>query len=56
MRLTPAVSEAEALDWLTSEAVARWGDVSDELRAALRTLAKAMAAVSSVSIPEDVEP
>ena len=56
MRLTPAVTEEEALAWLTTEARSRWGDVSAELSAALRSLAKAMAAVSNVSLPEDVEP
>lgn len=56
MRLTPAVTEDEALDWLMGEARARWGEVSDELGASLRSLAKAMAAVSNASLPEDVEP
>ena len=56
MRLRPAVTEEEAFAWLTAEARARWTEVSDELSAALRSLAKAMAAVSNVSLPEDVEP
>jgi hypothetical protein len=56
MRLTPAVTEEEALEWLTAEALARWGEISGELAAALRSLARAMAAVSSASLPEDVEP
>jgi hypothetical protein len=56
MRLSPPVQEEEALGWLTAEAHERWGEISDELAAALRSLAKAMAAVSEVSLPEDVEP
>ena len=56
MRLRPAVSEEEAFTWLQQEAVAQWGDPSPALAQSLRELAKAMAMISAVDLPEDVEP
>jgi hypothetical protein len=57
MRLHPEVSSAEALAWLTREAVASFGvDDSPELQTALRPFAEAMAAVSAVTLPDDLEP
>jgi hypothetical protein len=56
MRLHPAVTEEEALAWLLAQAEARWGTVSPELLAGLKSLAKAMADVSAVQIPEHIEP
>jgi len=56
LRLHPAVSSEEALDWLRQQALARWSEISPELERALETLARAMAAVSEVDLPEDVEP
>ena len=57
MRLHPEVSSAEALSWLTREATTSF-DMPDspELQTALRPLADAMAAVSAVVLPEDLEP
>jgi hypothetical protein len=57
MRLHPEVSSAEALGWLTREATASF-DVPDtpELQAALKPLADAMAAVSAVVLPDELEP
>jgi hypothetical protein len=57
MRLHPEVSTDEALGWLTSEAT-RSFEVPDspELQTALRPLAEAMAAVSAVVVPDDLEP
>jgi hypothetical protein len=56
MRLHPAVTEKEALAWLLAQAEARWGEVTPELRAGLESLARAMAAVSAVDLPENIEP
>lgn len=57
MRLYPPVSEQEALEWLTREAVERWGnDKESELREMLKSIAEAMAAVSAVDLPEEMEP
>ena len=56
MRLDPPVSEEEALQWLIDQATVRWVENSDSLRDALVTLARAMAAVSAVGIPEEIEP
>jgi hypothetical protein len=51
------VSETEALEWLTREAVERWGkERESELREMLKSIAEAMAAVSAVELPEEVEP
>jgi hypothetical protein len=57
MRLHPEVSSAEALGWLTREAMTSF-DVPDtpELQAALQPLADAMAAVSGVVVPDELEP
>jgi hypothetical protein len=57
MRLHPAVSEKEALDFLKNQAVLLWGKESAlELEDALKSLADAMASVSSIKLPDDVEP
>ena len=53
----PEVSSAEALGWLTREAMASFEvDDSPELQTALRPLAEAMAAVSTVVVPDELEP
>jgi hypothetical protein len=56
MRLYPPVTKDEALVWLRQEAESRWGQIDKELEAPLDTLAQAMAAISAVEIPEDIEP
>lgn len=57
MRLYPPVSDQEALEWLTQEAVATWGKEREaDLREMLKSIAEAMAAVSAVELPEEVEP
>ena len=57
MRLHPAVSEKDALDFLKSQAILLWGEESAlEMEDALKSLAAAMAAVSSIKLPDDVEP
>jgi hypothetical protein len=57
MRLHPELSSDEALSWLMREAT-RSFDVPDspELQTALRPLAEAMAAVSAVVVPDELEP
>jgi hypothetical protein len=57
MRLHPQVSAAEALGWLKREAVSSFGvEESPELETALKPLAEAMAAVSGVILPDELEP
>jgi hypothetical protein len=56
MRLKPPVSENEASGWLREQAVARWGEVTPQQERSLTDLAKAMAAISAVEIPESTEP
>lgn len=57
MRLYPPVTEQEALAWLKQAAAASWGvDMTPEVEGRLRGIAEAMAAISAVLIPEDVEP
>ena len=57
MRLHPGVSSEEAFGWLMREARTSF-DVpeSPELQTALTPLAEAMAAVSAVVVPDDLEP
>lgn len=57
MRLHPAVSEDEALNWLRAQALQSWGEERlPELEASLRRLAEAMALVSAVQLPDEMEP
>ena len=57
MRLHPEVSTGEALGWLKREAVSSFGvEDSAELQAALEPLAEAMAALSAVVLPDELEP
>ena len=56
MRLHPAVHEEEVLEWLRLEALNRWGKIAQKLDSDLITLAGAMAAISAVELPEEVEP
>ncbi|MDZ7728062.1 MAG: hypothetical protein U5Q44_07630 [Dehalococcoidia bacterium] len=57
MRLHPAVTKDEALEWLTEQARVTWGeDRVPELKDNLESMADAMAAISAVELPDDVEP
>ena len=57
MRLHPPVPQDEALQWLVSQSVAYLGIAqTPELEAALTPLAEAMAAISAVVLPDDLEP
>ena len=57
MRLHPKVTKGEALAWLRAQAAASWGPArAAELEAGLEQLAEAMAAVSAVELPDDLEP
>jgi hypothetical protein len=57
MRLHPQVSADEALGWLKREAISSFGvEASAELEGALTPLAEAMAAVSGVVLPDELEP
>jgi hypothetical protein len=57
MRLHPEVSEDEAYDWL-KEQVERDdpNDWSEELEQNLQMFARAMASISRVVLPDDLEP
>ena len=57
MRLYPPVTKEEALTVLTNEATALWGaEAAVGMANQLRSIAEAMAAVSEVDIPPEVEP
>ena len=57
MRLKPPVSEAAAFDWLLAQVTAAWDvALTPELQKNLRLTAEAMAAISAVVLPEEVEP
>lgn len=57
MRLHPAISEEEALEWLLAQALAVWDlQRTPELEKAAKPLADAMAAISATVLPEEVEP
>jgi hypothetical protein len=57
MRLKPAVSVDEAVNWLATQASAAWGvEVTPELIKTLTPMAEAMAAISAADVPSDVEP
>ncbi len=57
MRLHPPVSQDEALTWLVSQAAMDLDvEPSPELKAALQPLAEAMAAISTIVLPEEMEP
>lgn len=57
MRLHPAVTEEEAMSWLLSQAADLDCKMAEEeLTNLLKPVAEAMAAVSAVVLPDDLEP
>lgn len=57
MRLHPSVDEDEAYSWLKEQTERDdLSDWSDELEQNLRMFARAMAAISRVVLPDDLEP
>jgi hypothetical protein len=57
MRIYPPVAAEEALNWLIEQAKASWGpDLPDDLMRTLSPTAEAMAEISKVVLPEEVEP
>ena len=59
MLLHPPVSEAEALAWLQAQAAAQFQSSEvpkEQLEAALKDVAQAMAAISAVVLPDELEP
>ena len=57
MRLYPAVTTEEAITFLTAQSTALWGaQAAKEMEAQIKRFAEAMAAVSAVQVPEDLEP
>ena len=58
MRLHPAVTEEEAMDWLLAQAAPAMGSpaTEEEVAAALKPFAAAMAALSAIVMPDEVEP
>jgi hypothetical protein len=56
MRIYPPVTPEEARDWLAAQAAA-WGEeAAAALAGDVATLAEAMSTVSSVQLPDDLEP
>ena len=57
MRLYPPVSTDEAYAYLSTQAKASWGEERlTELDENLKSLAEAMAIISSVDLPDELEP
>jgi hypothetical protein len=57
MRLHPAVTKEEATEWLTNQAKASWGEERlPELQENIDAIAEAMAIISAVELPDDLEP
>lgn len=57
MRVHPAVTEAEALAWLQAQVDAmHLEERPSGLDAALKSTAEAMATISSIVLPDDIEP
>ena len=57
MRLHPAVTYEEALEWLLQQAHIEGTDMdASALEANLKPFAEAMALISSVELPVDLEP
>ncbi|WEK05291.1 MAG: hypothetical protein P0Y65_03250 [Candidatus Devosia phytovorans] len=57
MRLKPPVSFEEAYNYLSQNAVLVWGDASAaRMEPQLQSIAKAMAVVGALDIPDEVEP
>jgi hypothetical protein len=57
MRLNPAVTKEEALEWLTMQAKFTWGEERlPDLQENLDAIAEAMAIISAVDLPDDLEP
>ena len=57
MRLYPPVSQEEAQTWLTAQATMAWGaDRATELSKDLSNMAEAMAIISAVELPDELEP
>ena len=57
MRLKPPVSEDEAIGFLSHAAKLSWGDgAADELAPLLAGIARSMATLSAIEIPDEIEP
>ena len=57
MRLHPAVTSEEAMNWLLAQAADSDIKIAEaDLEKALKPVAEAMAAVSAVVLPEEMEP
>lgn len=57
MRLHPAVTREEAEEWLTAQAKLAWGEERlPELADNIKAIAEAMAIISSIELPDDLEP
>jgi hypothetical protein len=57
MRIYPPVTAEEAFEWLLEQATARWGqNLPEALVQTLAPTAEAMAQISRVVLPEEIEP
>jgi hypothetical protein len=57
MRIYPPVTKDEAQQWLTAQATAAYGeDAAAGLATDVGTFAEAMSVISSIQLPDDLEP
>ena len=57
MRIKPAVSPEEAYRYLSQNAVMVWGEAAaTRMEPQLQSISSAMAAVSALQIPDEIEP
>jgi hypothetical protein len=56
MHLHPAITEDEAYNWLRKQVLEDGAREDAPLEESLRSMAEAMAAISQVVLPDDVEP
>jgi len=57
MRIYPPVTTEEARDWLTAQAALAWGDEAlAGLAEDIATMAEAMSVITTVRLPDDLEP
>ena len=56
MRVYPPVSKEEAAAYLAAQAKLLWGDESPLSEKVIDTVAEALAMISAIDVPDDVEP
>jgi hypothetical protein len=56
VRVYPPVGKEEMLAYLTAQAKVLWPETSPVSDAVLDTVAEAMAMISAIDVPDDIEP